>query len=359
MQMPCVLTGRLNCDYVDIHLIHRGGEMTQGRNSSIIIKGIGAYAPPKVLLNSDLAKMVNTSDEWILSRTGIRERRIADNGENCSDMAASAARIAIDRAGVSSDEIDLLIVATMTPDMLFPSTACLVQTKLGLRNIPCFDVEAACSGFLYVLDIAQHMLRSGNFRHALIIGSEKISSILDWSDRSTCVLFGDGAGAAVLGHSDIPGIGVLGTLMAADGAEADILSMPGGGSTEPATVKTVDDRKHYLKMMGREVYKSAIRVMYMSAQSILKQFDLKPDEVSCVIAHQANKRIIEQLSNRLGIPMDRFPINLDRYGNTSAASIPLVLDEALCNGRIKSGDYVLSIAVGAGLTWASSLIRWH
>ena len=274
-------------------------------------------------------------------------------------MAASAARIAIDRARVSSDEIDLLIVATMTPDMLFPSTACLVQTKLGLRNIPCFDVEAACSGFLYVLDIAQHMLRSGNFRHALIIGSEKISSILDWSDRSTCVLFGDGAGAAVLGHSDIPGIGVLGTLMAADGAEADILSMPGGGSTEPATVKTVDDRKHYLKMMGREVYKSAIRVMCTSAQSILKQYDLKPDQVSCVIAHQANKRIIEQLSNRLGIPMDRFPINLDRYGNTSAASIPLVLDEALCNGRIKSGDYVLSIAVGAGLTWASSLIRWH
>lgn len=333
--------------------------MTNGRDSSIIIKGIGAYTPSKVLLNSDLAKIVNTSDEWILSRTGIRERRIADNGENCSDMAANAARIAIERAGISSNEIDLLIVATMTPDMLFPSTACLVQAKVGLRSIPCFDVEAACSGFLYVMDIAQHMLRSGNFRHALIIGSEKISSILDWSDRSTCVLFGDGAGAAVLGHSNIPDIGILGTLLAADGREADILSMPGGGSKEPATVKTVDDQRHYLKMMGQEVYRSAIRVMDSSAKSILDQYDLEPEDISCVIVHQANKRIIEKLSTRLGIPMDRFPINLDRYGNTSAASIPLVLDEALGNEQIKSGDYVLSIAVGAGLTWASSLIRWH
>ena len=342
-----------------IYSIFLFDEMIEAANSSIIIKGIGTYAPPRILSNADLSKRVDTSDEWIQTRTGIRERRIAENGENCSDMAANAARKAIHHAGVPSDEIDLLIVATMTPDMLFPSTACLVQTKLGLRRIPCFDVEAACSGFLYVLDIAHHMLRSGNFRYALIIGSEKLSSILDWNDRSTCVLFGDGAGAVVLGRHDVPGVGILATKMAADGSEADILNMPGGGSTEPATVQTIDDRKHYLKMMGREVFKIAVRVMEQSALSILEEYSLDPDDVSCVIAHQANIRIIEKLSNRLGISMEKFPINLDRYGNTSAASIPLVLEEALDNGQIKSGDYVLSIAFGAGLTWASSLIKWH
>jgi len=323
--------------------------MINGKESSIIIGGIGSYAPQKILSNQDLAKIVDTSDEWIRTRTGIRERRIAHNGEACSDMGARAARAAMKQAGVEPEDIDLLIVATMTPDMLFPSTACIIQHKLGLRNIPCFDVGAACSGFLYTLEIGCQMLKSGGYRKVLIVGAEKLSSIMDWQDRTTCVLFGDGAGAVILTTVDEPGIGILGTCLAANGAEGQILNMPGGGSNEPATAKSVLERRHYLKMMGKEVFKIAVKLMEQSALGLLASHNVTPQEVACIIPHQANIRILELMSSRMGLPMDKFPINLDRYGNTSAASIPLALDEAYQDGRIKRGDYVLLIAFGACL----------
>ena len=333
--------------------------LNNGTGPSVIISGIGCYVPSRILTNDDLTRMVDTSDEWIRTRTGIRERRIADENEHTSDMGVKAARKAIDKAGLQIGDIDLVIVATITPDMLFPATACLIQDKLGLRKVPCFDVEAACSGFLYIMDIASHMLRSGNYRHALVIGAEKLSSITDWNDRDTCVLFGDGAGAVVLSRSETPDVGVLGTLMGASGTESEMLYMPGGGSACPSTLDSVKDSQHYLKMAGKEVFKNAVRVMEQSAIEILNRYSIKPEALTCVISHQANIRIIESLSNRLKIPMEKFPMNLDRYGNTSAASIPLVLEEVCQNGGIKTGNYVLMIAFGAGMTWASTLIKWH
>ena len=333
--------------------------LKNGTGPSVIISGMGAYVPSRILTNADLSQMVDTSDEWIQTRTGIRERRIADEDEYTSDMGTEAARKAIENAGLLPEDIDLVIVATITPDMPFPATACLIQHKLGLRKVPSFDVEAACSGFLYIIEIAGHMLRSGNYRHALVIGAEKLSSITDWSDRSTCVLFGDGAGAVVLSRSETPDVGVLGTLMAASGAESEMLYMPGGGSACPSTLDSVNNSQHYLKMAGKEVFKNAVRVMEQSAVEILKKYNIEPESITCVIAHQANTRIIESISNRLKIPMDKIPMNLDRYGNTSAASIPIVLEEAYRDGRIKTGDYILMIAFGAGMTWASTLIKWH
>ena len=329
-------------------------------NTSLIIRGIGSYTPSRVLTNDDISQFVDTSDEWIRSRSGISERRIAADDESCSDMAVKAAREAIKMANLSPEDIDFLIVATMTPDTITPSTACLVQNKLGLRQIPSFDVGAACTGFIYILGIGGDMLQANSYRNALLIGAEKLSSILDWQDRSTCVLFGDGAGAAVLSRSDdTPGRGILGTYMEADGSDAAILNMPGGGSNCPATIDSVNDRMHYLKMAGREVFKAAVSVMEKSAREILGKFDLSADDIACVIPHQANLRIIDLLSTRLGINKDKFFVNLDRYGNTSAASVPLALDEAFRSGRIKSGDYVLLMAFGAGLTWATSLIKWQ
>ncbi len=329
------------------------------RPSSVIVSGSGSYLPAEVLTNDDLTRMVDTSDEWIVTRTGIRERRIAADGEATSDMAVAASREAIAAAGLTPEDIDLLIVATITPDMLFPSTACLLQAKLNLRRIPAFDVEAACSGFLYVLDIGQAMLRTGNFKHALIVGAEKLSSIIDWTDRSTCVLFGDGAGAVVLSRSDKENVGVIASLLGSDGHNGEILHMPGGGAVCPATAESVSDRQHFLKMNGKEVFKFAVRVMEKAARELLDAHQLTPADVALVIPHQANIRIIEMLASRLGLPMDRFGINIDRVGNTSAASIPVVLDEAHRAGRIRSGDLVLMIAFGAGLTWGASLVRWH
>ncbi len=331
-----------------------------GSNTAIIIRGIGSYAPARILSNEEISKFVDTSDEWIRTRSGISERRIAADDEKCSDMAVKASDEAIKMADLKPEEIDILIVATMTPDMITPSTACLVQNKLGLRNIPSFDVGAACTGFLYGLGIGSDMLKANSYHNALIIGAEKTSSILDWEDRSTCVLFGDGAGAAVLSRSEgTPGIGILETVMEADGSDSNILNMPGGGSNCPATEQSVKERKHYLKMAGREVFKAAVSVMEKSARDILKKYNLTAEDISCVIPHQANIRIIDLLSSRLGIRREKFYINLDRYGNTSAASVPLALDEAIRSGRIKKGDYVLLMAFGAGLTWAASLIKWH
>ncbi len=328
-------------------------------NIPILISGTGSYAPEGILTNADLTRMVDTTDEWILSRTGIRERRIAAPQELTSDMAIHASRAAMDAAGVKPEEIDLVLVATITPDMPFPSTACIIQNRLGLRPVPAMDIEAACSGFLYVLEVGAAMLRSGKMRHALVVGSEKLSSIIDWEDRSTCVLFGDGAGAVILSRGENTGEGVLSTTLGSDGRGGEILYMPGGGALCPPTPASLADRQHFLKMNGKEVFKIAVRVMEKAALEILAEHNLQPSDVALVIPHQANVRIIELLSSRLGMPMEKFAVNIDRYGNTSAASIPLALDEAVRAGQVKKGDLILMVAFGAGLTWAASLIRWH
>ena len=333
--------------------------MSPSTGKSVIIKGVGAYTPPRVLTNEDLSAMVETSDEWIRTRTGIRERRLAAEDETTSDLAAKAAAEAIENAGLSPTDIELIIVGTVTPDMPFPNTACFVQQKLGMRKIPAFDIEAACSGFIYTLDVARALMLLHGYRHAVVIGAEKLSSITNWEDRTTCVLFGDGAGAAVLSLVEEEGVGVLTTLLGADGSATDILCVPGGGSASPSTVETIERSMHTIHMQGREVFKHAVRVMCQSAVDILESAGITADDVALVIPHQANNRIIEALAQRLGIGLERFKINLDRYGNTSAASIPIALAESYRNGRIQSGDYVLMVAFGGGLTWAAALLKWQ
>jgi 3-oxoacyl-[acyl-carrier-protein] synthase-3 len=326
---------------------------------STIILGTGSYAPDRILTNDELAKTVDTSDEWIRARSGIRERRVAAPGEATSDMAAEAARRALADAGVSGTEIDLLIVATFTADLLLPSAACIVQYKLGLpSSVASFDVNAACSGFIYALDTACAMLTSGRYRRALVIGAEKLSSVVDWRDRTTCVLFGDGAGAVVVGVDPEPGRGLLGTKLGALGDSVDLLCIPSGGSSVPASAESIAAGGHYIKMRGREVFKTAVRAMAEISRNILEQHGLAASHIALVIPHQANLRIIEALAQYLEIPIDRFFVNVDRYGNTSAASIPMALDEARRAGRIQSGDLILLVAFGAGLTYGSALIRW-
>lgn len=326
---------------------------------SIVIRGTGSYTPQKALTNNDLSEIVDTSDEWIFTRTGIKERRIAAPDETSSSMGAEAGKRATEDARIDHEEIDVIIVGTMTPDMPFPSTACLVQEKMGIKNAVCFDVEAACSGFLYIMEIASGLLQTGRYRNALVIGSEKLSSILDWEDRTTCVLFGDGAGAAVLSLGEEGETsGIIDFKLGADGSKADLLYQPGGGCAIPPSPGSLEGRQHFLKMRGKEVFKQAVRVMGQAAAEILEQNGLQADQLACVIPHQANMRIIESLSTRLHIPIERFFLNLDKYGNTSAASIPIALDEAARAGRLKKGDTLLLIAFGAGLTWGSALIRW-
>ncbi|MBK1878644.1 beta-ketoacyl-ACP synthase III [Pelagicoccus mobilis] len=326
---------------------------------SVIVKGTGSYTPQKALTNNDLSKIVDTSDEWIFTRTGIRERRIAAEGETSSTMGAEAGIRAIENAGLSPEDIDVVVVGTMTPDMPFPSTACLVQDKIGIPNAISFDVEAACSGFLYIMEVAAGLLATGRYRNALIIGAEKLSSILDWEDRTTCVLFGDGAGAAVLGHAE-PGEdrGIIDFKLGSDGSKANMLHQPGGGCAIPPSPTSINDRQHFLKMRGQEVFKQAVRVMGQAAVEILEQNGVEADQLKCVVPHQANMRIIDSLSSRLHIPIERFFLNLDKYGNTSAASIPIALDEAARAGRLERGDIILLVAFGAGLTWGSTLLRW-
>lgn len=327
--------------------------------ASVIIAGVGSYAPTKVLTNADLSKIVDTSDEWIFSRSGIRERRIAAADEACSDLALKAATAALADAKMKASDIDLLIVATASPDTPLPSTACLVQHKLGVpAHATCFDIAAACSGFLYALEIAYGQLLTNRYKRALIIGSEKLSSVTDWTDRTTCVLFGDAAGAAVLHKVDQPGIGILGSDLGADGEFADNLYISAGGSKRPADAQSVAERAHCIRMNGREVFKSAVRVMETVAREMMEQHHLTPDQINLVIPHQANIRIIESLASSLKVPMERVYVNLDRYGNTSSASIPLALDEARRAGRIKPGDLTLLVAFGAGLTYGATLIRW-
>jgi 3-oxoacyl-[acyl-carrier-protein] synthase-3 len=331
--------------------------MTPAPHTATIL-GIGSYAPSRVLTNHELAGMVDTSDEWIVSRTGIHERRIAGEHENTSDLATRAGEAALRSAGLAKKDIDAIIVATLSPDLPFPSTACLVQQKLGLPTCMAFDIGAACSGFIYGLEVAQGLIAAGVHRNILLIGAEKCSSVVDWTDRSTCVLFGDAAGAVVVGRdTESPGA-ILGVRTGADGSDAELLFMPAGGVRNPPTCATVDARLHYLRMNGREVFKHAVLVMEQVVRDVLSEHSIEPSAVDCVVPHQANFRIIDTLSERLQLPLDRFVVNVDRYGNTSAASIPLALDEAVREGRIHKGSIVLLVAFGAGLTWGSAVLRW-
>ncbi len=325
---------------------------------AIAILGTGSYAPEKILTNDDLSKLVDTSDEWIFTRTGIRERHIAAPNETTSQMAAAAARLAMSDAGVTAADIDLIIVATVTPDLPMPATACFVQHQLGVpTHAACFDLNAACSGFIYALDTAWAMLGSGRYRHALVIGAEKFSSVLDWKDRTTCVLFGDGAGAVVLGPTRGTGQ-ILGTKLYTEGAHTHLLCIPDGGSNTPDPAATGARTPRTVSMKGREIFKIAVREMEEAARDILAQHQITPAQIGCVIPHQANLRIIDAIARYLELPAERFFVNLERYGNTSAASIPLALDEARSSGRIKPGETTLFVAFGAGLTYGSALVRW-
>lgn len=326
---------------------------------SVIISGTGAYLPKRIVTNGDMARIVDTSDEWIRTRTGIGERRYADESETTSHMATQAAERALQAAGTRADEIDLLIVATMTPDMPFPSTACLVQSQLGLGHITAFDIQAACSGYIYALNTATNLLRSGAYKKALIIGAEKMSSILDFEDRTTCVLFGDGASAAVLECSEAEKVGVLGSLTGSDGSNPKLLYQPAGGSAHPASTETLLARQHFIKMNGKEIFKQAVRVMGQVSADVLACHGYTSDQVDLLIPHQANMRIIDSLAKRMGLPIERFHNNLESYGNTSAASIGIALHEAHEAGRIQPGNLILLVGFGAGLTWGSTLIKWH
>jgi 3-oxoacyl-[acyl-carrier-protein] synthase-3 len=327
----------------------------QGR--SVSIAAVGSYVPAKILTNADLAKMVDTSDEWITSRTGIKARHIAAADEFTSDLGAEAATRAMKKAGVTADQIDLIIVATITPDMPFPSTACLVQRKIGARRAAAFDLEAACSGFIYALEIAQQFIMSQTYDTVLVIGAEKLSSITDWKDRNTCVLFGDGAGAAIL-QSREGAHGLLTAVMGADGDKADLLFMPGGGSRCPASAESVNSRMHYLRMEGKETFKNAVQAMQTAAEEALRRCELKISQIKCIIPHQANRRIIDAVGDRLGANPEQLFVNLDKYGNTSAASVAIALDEAVESGRVQRGDLILLVVFGAGLTWGSAVIEW-
>jgi len=321
------------------------------------ITGVGSYVPERVLTNEDLESIVDTTDEWITTRTGIKQRRMAAENEFTSTMAAAASRKALARAELDPAELDLIIVATITPDMPFPATACLVQQELGAAKAAAFDLEAACSGFLYALEIAQAFITAGVHQNILIIGAEKLSSIIDWEDRNTCVLFGDGAGAAVLQRRD-GARGVLATRLGSDGTKANILAMPGGGCRQPATVDSVNERIHFLKMEGKEVYKNAVTAMTAAAKEVLERSGLGIEDIKCIIPHQANMRIISAIGDRLGAAEDQVFVNLQKYGNTSAASVAVALDEALQQGVVQRGDKILIIAFGAGLTWGATVLEW-
>jgi 3-oxoacyl-[acyl-carrier-protein] synthase-3 len=327
----------------------------QGRTCSI--SGVGSYVPAKVLTNADLEKMVDTSDEWITTRTGIKERRLAAAQEYTSDLATEAARRAMEKAKVSAAEIDLIVVATITPDMPFPSTACLVQQKIGARRAAAFDLEAACSGFIYGLEIAQQFIMSRTYDTVLVIGAEKLSSIVDWQDRNTCVLFGDGAGAAILQNRPNTH-GLLTAVMGADGDKSDLLFMPGGGCRCPASADSVASRLHYLRMEGKETFKNAVQAMQTAAEEALRRCEIDISRIKCVIPHQANRRIIDAVGERLGARPDQLFVNLHKYGNTSAASVAIALDEAVQSGQVQAGDLILMVVFGAGLTWGAAVIEW-
>ncbi|WP_378955461.1 beta-ketoacyl-ACP synthase III [Pelosinus sp. sgz500959] len=330
----------------------------QEKNKSVGIIGIGSYVPDKIITNKDLEKIVETSDEWIVDRTGIKERRVVEPNITTSDLAAYAAEKALCDAGVTADDIDLIIVATATPDMLFPSTACLVQDKIKASKAAAFDLSAGCSGFAYGLVVGSQFIQTGLYKKVLVIGAETLSKILDWTDRNTCVLFGDGAGAVVLG--EVPaGYGILGVDLGADGSGGELLKIPAGGSRQPATVESVTARQHFLQMSGSDVFKFAIKVMGEAAIKALDNAGLSNEDIDCLIPHQANNRIIQSAAKRLKVPMEKVVVNVDKYGNTSAASIPLAMDEAIKNDKLQNGDIVVLVGFGAGLTWASCVMKWY
>ncbi len=324
----------------------------------VCIAGTGSYLPERVLSNADLASLVDTTDEWITTRTGIKERRIAAADEFTSHMATKAARRALEQAGLTPEDVELLIVATITPDTITPATACHVQRALGAHRAVAFDISAACSGFLYAMKIAKRLISDGAFHNAVIIGAEKLSAFVNWSDRATCVLFGDGAGAAVLRHAK-PGEGeIIATEMGTDGNQTHLLQIPGGGSACPITVENADQRLATLARAGKEVFKHAVTRMKEAAERVIERAGLQPEDIKLVIPHQANMRIIDAIADRLAVPNDRVFINLPQYGNTSAAAVAIALDEAHRTGRFLRGDHIIMVAFGAGLTWAAAAIRW-
>ncbi len=322
------------------------------------IIGTGSYAPEKVLTNADLEKLVDTTDAWITERTGIRERRVAAPDEATSDMAVQAARRALEMAGVRPEELELIVVGTVSPDMPMPSCAALVQAKLGAKRAFAFDVAAACAGGLYALTVADQFLRTGQVKRALVIGAELFSRMVNWEDRNTCVLFGDGAGAMVLAPTEDEERGLLSSHLHTDGTLADILCIPGGGTRKSFSEEVLRDKLHTLHMNGREVFKFAVRALADSTHEALAANGLEPRDVTHVIAHQANLRILEAVLQRLELPLEKCWLNLREYGNTSAASLPMTLDEANRAGRLKEGDVVAMMAIGAGMTWGSAVMRW-
>lgn len=324
---------------------------------SVGILATGSYTPERVLTNADLEKMVDTSDEWIVTRTGIRERRISAAEQASSDLAYEAAIKALAKANISPEQLDMIIVATVTPDMMFPSTACILQEKLGASKASALDVSAACTGFLYGIATATQFIQSGMYNHILVVGVETLSKITNYKDRNTCVLFGDGAGAAVLGPVE-EGYGFQAFELGADGSGGPLLSQPAGGSRIPASNESVENNLHYISMAGSEVFKFAVRVMNSATEAVLKKSGVERDAIDLLVPHQANKRIIDAAVQRFGLSEDKVVINLDRYGNMSSASIPVALDEAIEAGRVKKGDNVILVGFGGGLTWGATLLKW-
>jgi 3-oxoacyl-[acyl-carrier-protein] synthase-3 len=323
------------------------------------ISSLGTYVPPRVLTNADFEKMVETNDQWIVERTGIRERHVVDKGVATSDMAAEAARVCLAQRRIKSSEVEAIIVATVTPDMSFPATACLVQDKIGAKGAWGFDLSAACSGFIYALQVGAKLVESGAHKKVLVIGADTMSSILDYTDRTTCILFGDGAGAVLLEPCDEGEVGLVDYLHEVDGSGAYSLQIPGGGSLNPASAETVANKMHYVQQEGQSVYKYAVRKMAELSENLLERNGVRGSDLGCFIPHQANKRIILSTAERLGMPLERVIINIDRFGNTTAGTIPLAMNTAMQEGRLKKGDLVLLASVGAGFTAGASLLRWE
>ncbi|MGH7447886.1 MAG: beta-ketoacyl-ACP synthase III [Longimicrobiales bacterium] len=330
----------------------------KARKPLVEIVATGRYLPDRVLTNADLEKMVDTTDEWISERTGIRERRIAGPDMGAADMGAAASRIAMERAGVHPGEIDVIVVSTATPDRLLPSTACDLQALLGATNAAAYDISAACSGFIYALAVAEGHIASGNAEIALVVSAEKMSGIVDWTDRNTCVLFGDGAGAVILRRAASGRGALLSSFIRSDGTLAELLWRPAGGVKVPMDIAVLDAKSHLVKMAGREVFKAAVRSMAEAADQALMRAGLTGADIDLLVPHQANMRIIEATARYSGVPMDKVFVNVDRYGNMSSATVPIALDEAAEQGRLKPGDNVMMVAFGAGFTWASAVLRW-
>ena len=324
------------------------------------IVGTGTYLPEKVVTNDDMVKLygIETSDAWIRERTGIGKRRLAAPGEATSDMAAAASRKALEMAGIKPEDLDMIVCGTVTPDMPFPAAAVFVQAKIGATKAACFDVSAACAGSLYALAIADSFIKSGGARSVLVIGAELLTRIMDWRDRNTCILFGDAAGAMVLVAETREGHGLLSAHLHTDGTQAHILNIPGGGSAKPFSPEVYEKREQYVKMNGREVYKTAVRVLEACSREALDRNGYKPNDVTHVIAHQANLRILEAVLKRLEIPLEKCHLNIEEVGNTSSASVPLTLDQANRQGALKPGDLVLMMAIGGGMAWGSALVKW-